>query len=93
MEGLKGGGRSRGSFGEEDERMQDDTREAPIASAKTWPMVPYTPIRCPGCGENRVFYGGRHGRTRYHRCRACGTKFRSWETGTAGKDMGDAAGE
>jgi len=86
-DGLRGKAQGRGSFGDEDDRMQHDAREAPIAAAQSWPRVPYTPIRCPDCGENRVRYGGRYGRTRCHKCGACGCKFKSWQTDEAGENL------
>ena len=46
-----------------------------------YPTVPRVPPRCPRCGVNRSRLTGqsRDGVVRYHRCQACGTKFKSVE--------------
>jgi hypothetical protein len=48
------------------------------------PAVPFVPFRCPNCGRHkprtysvRAVPGQRT--VRYHRCLACGTKYRSFE--------------
>ena len=90
MAGLRGRPR-RGRYGDEDNRMRDETRATPAPDSDSWPVVPYTPIRCPepNCGNAQVRYGGRYGRTRYHQCTSCGVRFKSWETGDSGRDIGE----
>lgn len=41
--------------------------------------VPFVPFRCPNCGKHKPFTYGVHGKMRYHKCGACGEKYRSWE--------------
>lgn len=48
------------------------------------PLVPYCPFRCPRCKEAKPRTYKVVGRLRYHRCKQCGTKFRSIETRPAG---------
>jgi len=43
------------------------------------PMVPFVPFRCPHCGRHKPFTYGVVGRVRYHKCQACGKKYRSLE--------------
>lgn len=41
--------------------------------------VPYYPVRCPKCGsKNQVCYNSKLP-VRYHKCRDCGTNFKSTE--------------
>lgn len=54
--------------------MPADTRDA-----ATTPLVPFCPFRCPSCGEAKPRTYGKTGRIRYHRCRACGLRYRSLE--------------
>lgn len=42
------------------------------------PIVFWVPVVCP-CGSRSVRCYKTHGRTRYHRCKDCGLKFRSVE--------------
>lgn len=41
--------------------------------------VPFVPFRCWRCGGVRPQTYGQEGRVRYHKCRQCGTKYRSVE--------------
>ena len=48
------------------------------------PAVPFVPFRCPSCGKhkprtNAVRSRPGHRTVRYHRCLACGQKYRSFE--------------
>lgn len=43
------------------------------------PVVPYVPWRCPSCGSTKPRTYSQSGRTRYHRCQACGIEFLSRE--------------
>jgi len=44
-------------------------------------IVPFVPVRCPGCGQGKPTTTGRKGQKRYHTCQGCGVKFASWELG------------
>jgi transcription elongation factor Elf1 len=48
-------------------------------SDDTQPIVPFVPFRCPVCGRHKPITHGVRGRIRYHRCAACGCKYRSYE--------------
>ncbi len=41
--------------------------------------VPFVPARCPRCRGAKCKVYGAAGRLRYHTCRTCGEKFRSFE--------------
>lgn len=43
------------------------------------PVVPFIPWRCPSCRSTKPRSYGQRGRTRYHRCQACGCEFLSRE--------------
>jgi transposase-like protein len=47
------------------------------------PIVPFVPVRCPRCSTGYPITYGMHdlraGRTRYHLCKECNTKFKSLE--------------
>lgn len=45
------------------------------------PIVPYVAFRCPRCARHKPTTYKVRGRLRYHRCRACGCKYRSFEVG------------
>lgn len=47
------------------------------------PCVPFVPFRCPHCGRHKPFTYAVGSRLRYHRCRACGRRFRSLECSAA----------
>lgn len=43
-------------------------------------IVPYPPLlRCPKCDSARIKTTGTQTPTRFHVCRDCGSKFRSYE--------------
>lgn len=50
---------------------------------ETYPVVPFTPFRCPECGADkpRTYGVNRNGypASRYHECIQCGTRYRSLE--------------
>lgn len=45
------------------------------------PCVPYVPFSCPFCGRHKPITSGPQGggRLRYHKCQACGRRYRSWQ--------------
>lgn len=43
------------------------------------PIVPFVPFRCPNCSRHKPFTYKVRGRLRYHKCQACGERYRSWE--------------
>ena len=43
------------------------------------PIVPVTFIRCHRCGSRSHRQYGREGKLRYHRCKECGLRYKSWE--------------
>jgi hypothetical protein len=45
------------------------------------PIVPYVAFRCPTCGRHKPTTYKVRGRLRYHRCRSCGQRYRSFEVG------------
>lgn len=49
------------------------------ATDDTTQIVPFVPFRCPQCGRPKPFTSGVRGRLRYHTCRNCGCKYRSYE--------------
>jgi hypothetical protein len=51
------------------------------------PMVPFVPFRCPYCHRSKPRTYAVRGPIRYHRCLACGEKYRSREL--APKDVED----
>lgn len=59
--------------------MRDDFEEDD--EDDDYPTVPRVPPRCPQCNANRSRVTGesRDGLVRYHRCQACGKKFKSVE--------------
>ena len=42
--------------------------------------VIYRPIRCPKCSSKNVKCYSSAPPIRYHKCRSCGWKFKSWES-------------
>lgn len=52
---------------------------APGSEGDRLPVVPFVPFRCPKCRATKPATYGSTGRLRYHRCKHCGTKFRSLE--------------
>jgi hypothetical protein len=44
--------------------------------------VPFIPYRCPHCLRFKPDTYAVRGRMRYHRCLACGRKYKSWEIGS-----------
>ncbi len=40
-------------------------------------IVPFVPFECPTCGRKKPETYGVHRRIRYHRCTACGMRFKS----------------
>ncbi len=57
-----------------DEDGKDDDEEEGLG-----PVVPFVPFRCPHCGACKPRTTGQRGRKRYHRCKACGRRYLSWE--------------
>jgi len=53
--------------------------ESNESSKDRWQVVRYHPIRCPGCESRSHRQYGTEGRLRYHRCKMCGLRYRSWE--------------
>ena len=49
------------------------------SSQGRWEVVKYHPIRCPSCESRSHRQYGTEGRLRYHRCKECGLRYRSWE--------------
>jgi ssDNA-binding Zn-finger/Zn-ribbon topoisomerase 1 len=49
------------------------------SSGDRWKVVKYHPIRCPDCGSRSHRQYGTEGRLRYHRCKNCEVRYRSWE--------------
>lgn len=45
----------------------------------TLPVVPFVPFRCPRCNAHKPRTHAVRGRTRQHRCQACGLNYRSLE--------------
>lgn len=45
------------------------------------PIVPYVAFRCPTCGRHKPFTYKVRARLRYHRCKHCGQRYRSFEIG------------
>ena len=43
------------------------------------PLVPFIAFRCPQCSRHKPRTYAVRGRMRYHRCLACGCKYRSLE--------------
>lgn len=54
----------------------------------TLPVVPFVPFRCPNCRRHKPRTYSQRGRTRLHRCQACGAKYRSLEVDP--EDLSDA---
>lgn len=48
-------------------------------AADRLPLVPFCPFRCPSCDAGKPATYGQKGRLRYHRCKDCGTRYRSLE--------------
>jgi hypothetical protein len=42
-------------------------------------LVPFVAVACPSCGEVKPRTYGHRGPIRYHACKACGSRFRSFE--------------
>lgn len=42
-------------------------------------LVPFVAVACPSCGETKPRTYGHRGPIRYHACKACGWRFRSFE--------------
>lgn len=63
---------------------------APSVGDDGVPMVPFVPVRCPGCEADKPRTTGVHrtraGRVRYHLCKVCGQRFRSLEVQRPGED-------
>ena len=62
-----------------DQDPDPDERETETPHPPEWQVVGYHPIRCPDCGSRSHRQYGREGRLRYHRCKQCSLRYRSWE--------------
>jgi transcription elongation factor Elf1 len=62
-------------LGVEPSRQHDDEDEGRV------PVVAFVPFRCPRCARHKPTTYKVRGRLRYHRCRACGQRYRSFEVG------------
>lgn len=49
------------------------------AEDRHWEVVLYVPIKCPKCESRSHIQYGRAGCTRYHKCRPCGLRYKSYE--------------
>lgn len=56
---------------------------------KRWKVVEYTPIRCPDCGSRSHRQYGKEGRLRYHKCKQCALRYRSWEDDSGAKSAAE----
>lgn len=43
------------------------------------PVAPFVPVLCPRCRESKPITYGQSGRLRYHQCKRCGDRFKSWQ--------------
>ena len=57
----------------EEEAMHED---------RIWEVVLYVPIKCPKCESRSHIQYGRAGSTRYHKCKKCELRYKSYERKT-----------
>lgn len=56
----------------------DDTDE----DDRFTPVVPFVPFLCPYCGGCKPYtYRVEPSGLRYHRCKGCGRRYKSWQVG------------
>lgn len=65
-----------------DGHLEEPGDDVPLEDFAETPMVEWDPVRCHYCGSRRKrTYGlSRHKPVRFHRCLACGKRYRSIES-------------